>query len=65
MACDNNDTNWQKMRPQKRAENNRQADIMTLNLTMPEQADLKPRISVLGVGGAGRVYELCIIEREE
>ncbi|WP_299349836.1 cell division protein FtsZ [uncultured Shimia sp.] len=26
---------------------------MTLNLTMPEQADLKPRISVFGVGGAG------------
>ncbi|MEN8750482.1 cell division protein FtsZ, partial [Marivita sp.] len=26
---------------------------MTLNLTMPEQGDLKPRISVFGVGGAG------------
>ena len=26
---------------------------MTLNLTMPEQADLKPRIPVFGVGGAG------------
>ncbi|MEQ3625176.1 MAG: cell division protein FtsZ [Celeribacter sp.] len=26
---------------------------MTLNLTMPEQDDLKPRITVFGVGGAG------------
>ena len=26
---------------------------MTLNLTMPDQGDLKPRISVFGVGGAG------------
>ncbi|SFL94354.1 cell division protein FtsZ [Shimia aestuarii] len=26
---------------------------MTLNLTMPEEADLKPRITVFGVGGAG------------
>ena len=26
---------------------------MTLNLTMPDQADLKPRITVFGVGGAG------------
>ncbi len=26
---------------------------MTLNLTMPEQPDLKPRITVFGVGGAG------------
>ena len=26
---------------------------MTLNLTMPEQEDLKPRITVFGVGGAG------------
>ncbi|MCF6234144.1 MAG: cell division protein FtsZ [Rhodobacteraceae bacterium] len=26
---------------------------MTLNLTMPGQADLKPRITVFGVGGAG------------
>ena len=24
---------------------------MTLNLTMPDQGDLKPRISVFGVGG--------------
>ncbi len=26
---------------------------MTLNLTMPDEADLKPRITVFGVGGAG------------
>ena len=26
---------------------------MTLNLTMPGQDDLKPRITVFGVGGAG------------
>lgn len=32
----------------------RQADIyMTLNLTIPGQDDLKPRITVFGVGGAG------------
>ncbi len=31
-----------------------QADSsMTLNLTMPDEADLKPRITVFGVGGAG------------
>ena len=26
---------------------------MTLNLTMADQPDLKPRITVFGVGGAG------------
>ena len=26
---------------------------MTLNLRMPEMADLKPRITVFGIGGAG------------
>ena len=30
----------------------RRTVIMTLNLTMPGQEDLKPRITVFGVGGA-------------
>ncbi len=34
--------------------NGEQADLtMTLNLRMPEQQDLKPKITVFGVGGAG------------
>ncbi len=33
---------------------NRRTELMTLNLTMPDdQPDLKPRITVFGVGGAG------------
>ncbi len=36
-----------------RGEKNRQADQMTLNLSMPGTEELKPRITVFGVGGAG------------
>ncbi len=37
---------------------------MTLNLTMPEQVDLKPRITVFGVGGAGGNAVNNMIEKE-
>lgn len=37
---------------------------MTLNLRMPEQADLKPRITVFGVGGAGGNAVNNMIEKE-
>nr|WP_319948330.1 cell division protein FtsZ [uncultured Shimia sp.] len=37
---------------------------MTLNLMMPEQADLKPRIAVFGVGGAGGNAVNNMIEKE-
>ncbi|WP_127116173.1 cell division protein FtsZ [Shimia sediminis] len=37
---------------------------MTLNLTVPEQADLKPRISVFGVGGAGGNAVNNMIDKE-
>ena len=37
---------------------------MTLNLMMPEQADLKPRIAVFGVGGAGGTAVTTMIEKE-
>jgi cell division protein FtsZ len=38
--------------------------IMALNLTMPEQDDLKPRITVFGVGGAGGNAVDNMIEKE-
>ena len=38
--------------------------LMTLNLRMPEQADLKPRITVFGVGGAGGNAVNNMIEKE-
>ena len=37
---------------------------MALNLTMPEQDDLKPRITVFGVGGAGGNAVDNMIEKE-
>ncbi len=37
---------------------------MTLNLTMPEREDLKPRITVFGVGGAGGNAVNNMIEKE-
>ena len=37
---------------------------MTLNLRMPEVADLKPRITVFGVGGAGGNAVNNMIEKE-
>ena len=37
---------------------------MTLNLMMPQQADLKPRITVFGVGGAGGNAVNNMIEKE-
>ncbi|MFY0690871.1 MAG: cell division protein FtsZ [Paracoccaceae bacterium] len=37
---------------------------MTLNLRMPEQTDLKPRITVFGVGGAGGNAVNNMIEKE-
>lgn len=37
---------------------------MTLNLRMPEQAELKPRITVFGVGGAGGNAVNNMIEKE-
>mgnify|MGYP003889354381 CR=1 FL=1 len=37
---------------------------MTLNLTMPGQEDLKPRITVFGVGGAGGNAVNNMIEKE-
>lgn len=37
---------------------------MTLNLTMPEQDDLKPRITVFGVGGAGGNAVNNMIEKQ-
>lgn len=38
--------------------------IMTLNLTMPGQEELKPRITVFGVGGAGGNAVNNMIEKE-
>ena len=37
---------------------------MTLNLTMPGQEELKPRITVFGVGGAGGNAVNNMIEKE-
>ena len=37
---------------------------MTLNLSMPGQGDLKPRITVFGVGGAGGNAVNNMIEKE-
>ena len=37
---------------------------MTLNLTMPGQEDLKPRITVFGVGGAGGNAVNNMIDKE-
>ncbi len=37
---------------------------MTLNLTMPQQEDLKPRITVFGVGGAGGNAVNNMIEKQ-
>ena len=37
---------------------------MTLNLSMPGQDDLKPRITVFGVGGAGGNAVNNMIEKE-
>ncbi len=37
---------------------------MTLNLRMPEQPELKPRITVFGVGGAGGNAVNNMIEKE-
>jgi cell division protein FtsZ len=37
---------------------------MTLNLTMPDEGDLKPRITVFGVGGAGGNAVNNMIEKE-
>ena len=37
---------------------------MTLNLQMPEREDLKPRITVFGVGGAGGNAVNNMIEKE-
>ena len=36
---------------------------MTLNLSVPGQNDLKPRISVFGIGGAGgnAVNNICLL----
>ena len=49
----------------RRAERTKQVDkIMALNLTMPEQDDLKPRITVFGVGGAGGNAVDNMIEKE-
>jgi cell division protein FtsZ len=44
--------NWDKMTRAVRA-NRTGGTKMTLNLSMPGQDDLKPRITVFGVGGAG------------
>mgnify|MGYP002376040725 FL=1 len=37
---------------------------MTLNLTMPDEGDLKPRITVFGVGGAGGNAVNNMIDKE-
>ena len=37
---------------------------MTLNLTMPEREELKPKITVFGVGGAGGNAVNNMIEKE-
>ncbi|MCA8882246.1 MAG: cell division protein FtsZ, partial [Rhodobacteraceae bacterium] len=37
---------------------------MTLNLTMPDQDDLKPKITVFGVGGAGGNAVNNMIEKQ-
>ncbi len=45
--------------------NNKQADsTMALNLSLPGQEDLKPRITVFGVGGAGGNAVNNMIEKE-
>ena len=52
-------------RGRDRAQAVKQADgSMTLNLTMPEREELKPKITVFGVGGAGGNAVNNMIEKE-
>ena len=48
----------------KAGQQHRRTVTMTLNLSMPGQEDLKPKITVFGVGGAGGNAVNNMIEKQ-
>ena len=56
--------NQAELSPSRKGAETRQADQMTLNLSMPGTEELKPRITVFGVGGAGGNAVNNMIEKQ-